>query len=128
MSQERFEVRHRPHESRYALVDRETGSVADGAEGDAATVVGEAQYLDIDRQGSRHRVFFHTEVSEEYGGQGLASELVREALRDTVEGGGTIVPVCPYVARWLSRHREYADQVVQPTIEHIRALRAHRPG
>lgn len=55
------------------------------------------------------RVFFHTEIDDAYAGQGLASILVREALDDVRGAGLRIVPVCPYVAKFLKKHEEYAD-------------------
>ncbi|MGY3334314.1 putative GNAT family acetyltransferase [Streptomyces filamentosus] len=55
------------------------------------------------------RVFFHTEVDDAYAGQGLASVLVAQALDDVRAAGMRIVPVCPYVAKFLKKHEEYAD-------------------
>ena len=61
------------------------------------------------RDRGAQRVFFHTEVNEAYAGQGLASRLVQEALTDVRAQGKRIVPVCPYVAKFLKRHEEFAD-------------------
>ncbi|MFJ7068038.1 GNAT family N-acetyltransferase [Streptomyces sp. NPDC101115] len=55
------------------------------------------------------RVFFHTEIDDAYAGQGLASVLVRQALDDVRASGLRIVPVCPYVAKFLKKHEEFAD-------------------
>lgn len=55
------------------------------------------------------RVFHHTEVDDAYAGQGLAAILVERALQDVRESGLRIVPVCPYVAKFLKRHTEFAD-------------------
>ncbi|MFH8490998.1 GNAT family N-acetyltransferase [Streptomyces longisporoflavus] len=55
------------------------------------------------------RVFFHTEVDDAFAGQGLAAILVREALTDVRASGLRIVPVCPYVAKFLKKHEEFAD-------------------
>lgn len=54
------------------------------------------------------RIFHHTEVDDAYEGRGLAGQLVREALTRTRDDGRRIVAVCPYVARWLSRHADEA--------------------
>ncbi|MEU8842645.1 GNAT family N-acetyltransferase [Streptomyces roseus] len=62
-------------------------------------------YRDRDHQ----RVFFHTEIDEAYAGQGLAAVLVQQALADVRASGRRIVPVCPYVAKFLTKHREFAD-------------------
>ncbi|MFI9114054.1 GNAT family N-acetyltransferase [Streptomyces venezuelae] len=55
------------------------------------------------------RVFFHTEIDDAYAGQGLASILVEQALTDVRATGKRIVPVCPYVAKFLKKHEEFAD-------------------
>ncbi|CAM5240446.1 MULTISPECIES: GNAT family N-acetyltransferase [Streptomyces] len=75
-------------------------------------------YRDRDAQ----RVFYHTEVDEAFAGQGLASQLVQEALTDVRESGKRIVPVCPYVAKFLKRHEEFADLVDPVTPDVLRWL------
>ncbi|MET9356051.1 GNAT family N-acetyltransferase [Streptomyces sp. NPDC006617] len=55
------------------------------------------------------RVFYHTEVGDAFAGQGLAAQLVHEALTDVRRSGKRIVPVCPYVAKYLNRHEEFND-------------------
>ncbi|MGP4087373.1 GNAT family N-acetyltransferase [Streptomyces sp. KR55] len=62
-------------------------------------------YRDRDDQ----RVFYHTEVDDAFAGQGLASILVQQALTDVRSSGKRIVPVCPYVAKFLKKHEEFAD-------------------
>lgn len=61
------------------------------------------------RDHGAQRLFFHTEVDEAYAGQGLAGRLVQEALTDVRKSGKRIVPVCPYVAKFLKKHEEFAD-------------------
>ncbi|MFG1807897.1 GNAT family N-acetyltransferase [Streptomyces sp. NPDC049040] len=79
-------------------------------------LAGFTEYRDRDMQ----RVFFHTETDEAFTGQGLASVLVRQALNDVRRSGMRIVPVCPYVAKFLRKHDEFADitDVVTPEIRH----------
>ena len=67
-------------------------------------VAGFAEFLD---RGDR-RIFVHTEIGEEFGGRGLA---------------GTVVPVCPYVTKWLTRHSEHEDITSKPTPEDLTAVR-----
>ncbi|MFG2117096.1 GNAT family N-acetyltransferase [Streptomyces sp. NPDC048718] len=55
------------------------------------------------------RVFFHTEIDDAYAGRGLAGVLVEYALNDVRASGMRIVPVCPYVAKFLKKHEEFAD-------------------
>ncbi|MFE8947268.1 GNAT family N-acetyltransferase [Streptomyces sp. NPDC007856] len=72
------------------------------------------------RDRGEQRVFFHTEVDEAFAGQGLASRLVQEALTDVRGVGKRIVPVCPYVAKFLNTHEEFADitDPVTPDVLH----------
>lgn len=72
---------------------------------EADEVVGTAVF---DDRGPR-RVFLHTEVDDGLQGKGAGSTLVRGALDDTREQGRLVVPECPYVARWIERHDDYAD-------------------
>ena len=55
--------------------------------------------------------FTHTEIGEEYSGQGLGSVLVRAALDHVRTRGGTIRPLCPFVRSYVERHPEYGDLV-----------------
>ncbi|GAA3925086.1 GNAT family N-acetyltransferase [Microbacterium soli] len=115
MTEERFIVRHAPDQSRYVLLDR-------GEDGTGATEIGEESYVDVGDE----RVLHHTGVSEEYGGQGLASRLVLAAVEDTVASGRSIVPVCPYVVAWLPKHPEFDAHVVRHRPEHIAAIKAQQ--
>ncbi len=81
---------------------------------------GLTQFVDAGGQ----RIFFHTEVGDEFGGQGLAGELVSRALDATREAGLRVVPVCPYVKRFVGRHEEYADLVDPVTPDAVAAVRA----
>jgi predicted GNAT family acetyltransferase len=53
--------------------------------------------------------FPHTEVFDQFEGQGLASELVTGALDDIRVRGKRIVATCPYVARFVDKHADYQD-------------------
>jgi predicted GNAT family acetyltransferase len=55
------------------------------------------------------RVFYHTEVEERFGGRGLASILVGEALEATRADGKRVVAVCPMVAAFIKKHPEFRD-------------------
>lgn len=46
-------------------------------------------------------VFPHTEIDPAYGGRGLGSKLVGEALADAAQRGETVVPECPFVVKYL---------------------------
>ena len=92
---------------------------------DAGRMIGQAQYVVVPVEGGHDRVvFFHTEVDDAYGGRGLAQVLARFALDDTIAAGRTIVPVCPYIARFVKRNPEpYAAHVSPATSADLAALR-----
>ncbi|MGI5193222.1 GNAT family N-acetyltransferase [Streptomyces sp. CA-288835] len=81
---------------------------------------GVAAYRDRGAQ----RVFFHTEVDDAFAGQGLGAQLVQQALEDVRESGKRIVPVCPYVAKFVQRHAEFADIADPATPDVLRWLEA----
>ncbi|MFT3797994.1 GNAT family N-acetyltransferase [Microbacterium sp.] len=49
-------------------------------------------------------VFPHTEVDPAYGGRGLGSTLVGGAMKDAAARGETVVPVCPFVVKYVDTH------------------------
>jgi uncharacterized protein len=73
--------------------------------------VGFTKFADRDGQ----RVFIHTEVAPEFGGRGLASILVGEALEATKNAGLRVVTLCEMVAGYLEKHPEFTDVVDPPT-------------
>ena len=54
-------------------------------------------------------VFIHTEVDPAFEGEGLGSRLASGALDAARAEGLKVVARCPFIARYLSRHPEYAD-------------------
>ena len=66
------------------------------------------------------RVFYHTEVEERFGGRGLATILVGEALAATRAEGKRVVPVCPMVADFIKKHPEFSDITDKVTPEVLR--------
>ena len=85
---------------------------------------GIAAYRDLlePGDGGEQRVFYHTEVDQEFEGQGLAAILVRQALDATREEGKRIVAVCPYVKVFVRRNHDWDECLDQPTDEIIGAL------
>ncbi|WP_327313375.1 GNAT family N-acetyltransferase [Streptomyces sp. NBC_01235] len=81
---------------------------------------GLTSYRDHDDQ----RVFYHTEIDEAHAGRGLAAQLVQQALTDVRHSGKRIVPVCPYVAKYLRKHDEFADITDPVTPDLLRWLDA----
>lgn len=119
MSNDQFTIHHLPDQQKYSLVDTETT----GGNGDPLEIGLEA-YLDVTTVDGTERVLYHTLVSEDYGGRGLASILVQRVVDDAVAAGLTIVPVCPYVAKWLEKNEQYLPRVQKPTPAHLEAVRA----
>jgi predicted GNAT family acetyltransferase len=88
-----MEIEHQPDQSRYVLKDGDT-------------IVGEVEYV----QDGSTLSLLRAEVPVELRGQGLGVPLVRgtlEAIRDT--GGLTVVPVCPYIAKFMMKNTEFQD-------------------
>ncbi|POX42409.1 GNAT family N-acetyltransferase [Streptomyces sp. Ru73] len=84
------------------------------------TAVGYAEYRDRGDQ----RIFHHTVIDDAFAGRGLASLLVRQALTDVHAAGKRIVPVCPYVAKYLGKHDEFndiTDPVTRDVLEWLKA-------
>src|SRR6478672_9089458 len=69
--------------------------------------VGFVEFADRDGQ----RVFTHTEVLDEFGGRGLATILVDDALTESRDAGLRIVAVCPLVVAFVKNHHEFDDAV-----------------
>lgn len=68
------------------------------------TVDGEtAGFAEVVREGSRAR-FVHTQIDPEFRGRGLSEILAAEALGDAARSGDTIVPLCPFMAKYLRSH------------------------
>ncbi|MFD6568327.1 GNAT family N-acetyltransferase [Micromonospora profundi] len=65
--------------------------------------VGRVDFVDSPKVDGE-RIVFHIEVDREFGGRGLAGQLVREALADSICTDVAIVPVCPLFAGHLRRH------------------------
>jgi predicted GNAT family acetyltransferase len=105
-------------ETEFSIVDHPAQSRFEVQEG--GKVIGFAAYVQHDGR----RIFHHTVVEEAYNGQGLASRLVAAALRETLEAGLVVVPVCPYVRSWLERHPDVAERTQQPDASDFEALRA----
>ncbi|MDO9407733.1 GNAT family N-acetyltransferase [Patulibacter sp.] len=52
-------------------------------------------------------VFTHTEIDPAFEGRGLGSTLIGFALEDARAKEQVIVPICPFVAKYVHRHPEY---------------------
>jgi predicted GNAT family acetyltransferase len=70
-------------------------------------VVGEILY----RSFSDRIALIHTEVSPSVEGRGFGARLVAGALDDIRARGLQVVPICPFVSSYISRHPDYRDLV-----------------
>lgn len=55
----------------------------------------------------------HTEVLPEFEGKGVGTVLAQHAVDDVQAKGTKIIPVCPFITRFLRRHPEYLDAVAE---------------
>jgi len=108
---ETVEVRENPERHRFDIL-------VDGRQ------AGFSMYTSAAENPDDQRIFYHTVIDDAFGGRGLAGMLTRGALATTVEQGHRIVPVCPYVARWLRGHDDFADSVDRVRSAHLEAVRA----
>lgn len=49
----------------------------------------------------------HTEVPGELEGQGIASDLVKKVLTDIQQKELKVVPLCPFIDKFIKRHPEW---------------------
>lgn len=66
-------------------------------------------------------VLQHTEVPAPFEGHGIAAKLTRTALDFARSNHLQVVPLCPYVSSFLSRHREYDDLLSPGDLQKIRS-------
>jgi len=82
--------------------------------------VGHADYSQ--QPGQIH--FVHTEVDPDQQGKNLAAILMSEALADVrAAGKAKVVPVCSYVVRYMEKHPDTHDLLLNPIEEASAACR-----
>ncbi|MEN9715631.1 MAG: hypothetical protein RJA35_1098 [Actinomycetota bacterium] len=73
--------------------------------------------------------FVHTEVDPAHQGKNLAAILMREALADVrATGKAKVVPVCSYVVRYMERHPETQDLLLNPIEDAVAACKLPNPA
>ena len=77
--------------------------------GDDPTLTGLIDY----RASDGTITLLHTGVEDGYEGQGIGSRLVRGVFDDARARNLRIIPKCPFVVRWLERHPEQSDIVIE---------------
>ncbi|HVY18900.1 MAG TPA: GNAT family N-acetyltransferase [Bauldia sp.] len=58
--------------------------------------------------------FTHTEVPTALEGRGIGSNLAKGALDAVRAAGLKVVALCPFIAGYIGRHREYQDLLADP--------------
>jgi predicted GNAT family acetyltransferase/glutaredoxin len=99
----------------------EVEAPASAADASVVDVPGASRYellLDGHRIGllayrrSHSRIAFtHTEIAASCERRGFGSRLAEAALEDARRDGLEVVPLCPFIARYIDRHPEYAPLV-----------------
>jgi predicted GNAT family acetyltransferase len=56
-------------------------------------------------------VLLHTEVMDDFAGQGVGGRLVAATLEDIRRRGLSVAPLCPFASAFIARHPEFADLV-----------------
>ena len=77
----------------------------------------EVGFADFAERGDQ-RIFHHTEIDPQFGGRGLATLLLEEALQATRADGKRIVPVCSMVATVLKKNPDY-DDITDPVTSEV---------
>jgi uncharacterized protein len=61
--------------------------------------------------------FTHTDVPDALAGRGIGSRLAKGALDLVRADGLKVVPLCPFIAAYIAKHREYADLLSSPATD-----------
>jgi predicted GNAT family acetyltransferase len=59
--------------------------------------------------------YTHTEVMPQFEGRGVGSQIALAVMDDARARGRTVVPLCPFLVKWLEKHHEFDDLVVRAT-------------
>ncbi|MFI8100658.1 GNAT family N-acetyltransferase [Streptomyces sp. NPDC086023] len=69
----------------------------------------------------------HTVVEPGHEGRGIGGDLVRRFYEIAAEEGVPVVPLCPYAAKWASRHPELAPEPAPELVAAAEAQQAANP-
>ncbi|MFF1924707.1 GNAT family N-acetyltransferase [Streptomyces sp. NPDC058221] len=72
-------------------------------------------------------VAVHTVVEPGHEGKGIAGSLVREFYAMAGREGVPVVALCPYAAKWASRHPDEAPQAPDELVERAKEQLKARP-
>lgn len=106
------------------LTDKNGAPVEVRAEADRFSIAvdGKAVGLTAFVEHGNQRVFYHTEIDPAFGGRGLGTVLIAEALTQTRQAGRRIVAVCPMVKAYVTKHHDFDDILDERTPEILAAI------
>lgn len=81
------------------------------------TIDGDERGMAVYHRRGERWIFVHTETDSAFGGRGLGSRLAQGALDDVAGQGGKVVPLCPFIAGFIDRHRQYEHLVDTEMLE-----------
>lgn len=55
----------------------------------------------------------HTEVLPDFAGKGVGSLILRAVMDDSRARARSVVPICPFLVKWLEKHQDYDDILVR---------------
>jgi predicted GNAT family acetyltransferase len=64
-------------------------------------------------------VLDHTEVEDAYSGRGFGSKLARGVFDELRSYGATVELACPFLERWIDKHPEYSEVVLNGTSDEV---------
>ncbi|MFH8384708.1 GNAT family N-acetyltransferase [Kitasatospora sp. NPDC018058] len=74
---------------------------------DAGELAGFAEY----HRSEGEIAFIHTEIDPRFEGRGLGGRLARAALDTARDQHLAVLPYCPFIRGWITKHPEYTDLV-----------------
>ncbi|MFD8691729.1 GNAT family N-acetyltransferase [Streptomyces sp. NPDC059651] len=103
--------------------DRAAGKLLAYVDGEAAGVIA---YFVMDGTPSA-LVAVHTVVEPGHEGKGIGGSLVKEFYAMAAREGVPVVPLCPYAAKWASRHPDEAPEAPEELVVRAKGQLASHP-
>jgi predicted GNAT family acetyltransferase/uncharacterized Fe-S cluster protein YjdI len=100
----------------YFNQDVSSGFFSDNAEAKRYELHFEGHTAYIDYKKSKNKIYLiHTDVPAALEGRGMGSRIVLQALVNIRQRGLTLVPLCPFVAKYLKKHPHWNELVKKGT-------------